>query len=113
MAVLDHIRISGAIKGEDLESFSLESLSIEHAGDGGGTHRVAQALGAVSVSMIVQMTSIDEVGTPIQDDGQVASFAWKIKLALPARGVDHQIPYGGSGTPGCFSSCRGLGITAP
>ena len=112
-AVLDQIRPSGVTKRHDSKSFGLESGPVDISGDGGATYRIAEPLGTMSVSMIVQMTSINEVGTPIQDDREVASFAWKTELALSARGVDHQIPHGGSGTPRCFGSWPGLGITAP
>lgn len=73
---------------KQLEGASRETTIDHLTAHTGFPDRVAEAIGRMCVTMIVDARAVDEVRTPVDPNRQVTARAGKPELALPARRPD-------------------------
>ena len=74
-----------------LETLRFESAIDEFSGDPGGENRVAQAGGAVGITMVVDVAAVDVVRLAVEGDREITAIAGKSELTLPAGGIDDSV----------------------
>ena len=72
------------MKTDQSETLRDEPAILDFAPDITGSDHVAQTLGSMRITMVVDPRAVDKHGITLPSDGERAAFALKIEKALPA-----------------------------